>query len=76
MANNNKYDRQLRLWGSQGQRRLAESTILLLGASTAGVEALKNLVLPGCGHFTVVDDKLVTERDLGNNFFCSPEYLN
>jgi len=33
-------------------------------------------VLPGCGHFTVVDEFNVTDRDLGNNFFCSPEYLN
>lgn len=76
MATNNKYDRQIRLWGAQGQRLLAESQILLLGAGAAGVEAVKNLVLPGCGHFTVVDEYNVTERDLGNNFFCSPEYLN
>ncbi|KAL4455130.1 hypothetical protein ABPG74_006512 [Tetrahymena malaccensis] len=75
MSSKDKYDRQLRLWGPQGQRKLANSKILLLGAAPAGVEALKNLVLPGCGHITIVDHQLITERDLGNNFFCSPEDL-
>jgi amyloid beta precursor protein binding protein 1 len=30
---------------------------------------VKNLVLPGIGHFTVVDGQNVAARDLGNNFF-------
>lgn len=46
----NKYDRQIRLWGQSGQRRLGEAKIALLGSSGAGIEALKNLVLPGVGH--------------------------
>ncbi len=45
----NKYDRQIRLWGQSGQRRLGEAKVALLGASGAGIEALKNLVLPGVG---------------------------
>jgi tRNA A37 threonylcarbamoyladenosine dehydratase len=46
----NKYDRQIRLWGQNGQRRLGEAKVALLGASGAGIEALKNLVLPGVGN--------------------------
>lgn len=44
-----KYDRQLRLWAASGQAALESAHILLLnsGSGTAGVEALKNLVLPG-----------------------------
>jgi molybdopterin/thiamine biosynthesis adenylyltransferase len=44
-----KYDRQLRLWAASGQAALESANILLLnsGAGTVGVEALKNLVLPG-----------------------------
>ena len=56
----NKYDRQLRLWGAAGQKALAEAHVLLLGAGPAGTETLKNLVLPGVGRFTVVDDATVT----------------
>ena len=44
-----KYDRQLRLWAANGQAALEEAHILLVnsGSGVAGVEALKNLVLPG-----------------------------
>ena len=50
--------------------------MLLLGSSPVGVELLKNLVLPGVGFITIVDDRLVTERDLGINFFVTEESLN
>jgi molybdopterin/thiamine biosynthesis adenylyltransferase len=39
---------------------LSESRILLLGASAAGSETLKNLILPQIESFTVVDDAVVT----------------
>mmetsp|Transcript_12071 Transcript_12071/g.24558 ORF Transcript_12071/g.24558 Transcript_12071/m.24558 type:complete len:660 (+) Transcript_12071:2-1981(+) len=55
MATNDKYDRQLRLWGAQGQRALGETRVISVGASSAGTETLKNLVLPGVGAFTVMD---------------------
>ena len=71
MATKDKYDRQTRLWGSNGQRLLGEATIIMLGTSSAGTETLKNLVLPGAGHFLIVDDKKVTNRDLGNDFFVT-----
>jgi amyloid beta precursor protein binding protein 1 len=68
-----KYDRQLRLWGPHGQASLMSSHVLLAGAGPAGSETLKNMVLPGVGQFTVVDDRLVGERDLGNNFFVTAD---
>ncbi|KAI1487728.1 hypothetical protein F5X96DRAFT_648584 [Biscogniauxia mediterranea] len=66
-----KYDRQLRLWAASGQEALESANILLVnsGAGTVGVETLKNLVLPGIGKFTIVDDAVVTQADLGVNFF-------
>lgn len=70
-AKEKKYDRQLRLWAASGQAALEESQLLLInsGPGVVGVEALKNLVLPGIGHFTIVDPEVVTEKDLGVNFF-------
>ena len=56
MATTNKYDRQLRLWGANGQRSLSEARILLIGSSAVGTETLKNLVLPGIGSFHVMDE--------------------
>jgi amyloid beta precursor protein binding protein 1 len=72
MATNDKYDRQLRLWGAHGQKALMESHILLINADGVGTETMKNLVLPGVGNITILDDKIVTELDYGNNFFVEP----
>ena len=70
MATNNKYDRQLRLWGAKGQKALGETTVLLVGASAAGTETLKNLVLPGVGHVHILDDAGPLTKDLcSSNFF-------
>lgn len=43
----------------------------MLGSTAVGTETLKNLVLPGCGNITIVDDAAVSEADLGNNFFVT-----
>jgi amyloid beta precursor protein binding protein 1 len=75
MATDDKYDRQIRLWGGHGQRQLSNSSVLLLNATGAGTEALKNLVLPAVGKFTIVDDAVVSERDCGNNFFVTYESI-
>jgi len=64
-----KYDRQLRLWGSHGQKRLEETNICLIGGTAVGTETLKNLILPGLGKFAVVDKQIVSNADLGRSFF-------
>lgn len=66
---------QLRLWGSDGQRALMDAHILLVGADAAGTETLKNLVLPGVGRFTVMDDQPVTAADCGSNFFVTHDNI-
>ncbi|CAD6207379.1 unnamed protein product [Miscanthus lutarioriparius] len=63
-----KYDRQLRIWGDQGQAALEKASICLLNCGPTGTEALKNLVLGGIGSVTVVDGSKVEASDLGNNF--------
>eukprot|EP01006_Ploeotia_vitrea_P057796 TRINITY_DN68273_c0_g1_i1.p1 TRINITY_DN68273_c0_g1~~TRINITY_DN68273_c0_g1_i1.p1 ORF type:complete len:539 (-),score=96.92 TRINITY_DN68273_c0_g1_i1:118-1734(-) len=72
---NEKYDRQIRLWGLGGQANLKKSHICLINATGAGTETMKNLVLPGIGAFTVLDSATVTEDDLGNNFFVTVDSL-
>ena len=75
-AKEKKYDRQLRLWAAKGQRALEESHVLLIvggqtgsNSSVTGSEALKNLILPGIGNFTIADTATVSQADLGVNFF-------
>lgn len=77
-AKEKKYDRQLRLWAASGQRALEDAHVLLLNTSpgVVGIETLKNLILPGIGSFTVVDEDLVSESDLGVNFFLTEESIS
>jgi len=72
-----KYDRQLRLWAASGQEALESANILLLnsGSGVVGIETLKNLILPGVGSFTIVDEAEVQEQDLGVNFFLTEDSL-
>ncbi|CAD0114172.1 unnamed protein product [Aureobasidium uvarum] len=72
-----RYDRQLRLWAASGQAALEEAHILLInnGPGVVGVETLKNLILPGIGRFTILDSTLVSEQDLGVNFFLDESTL-
>lgn len=76
-AKEKKYDRQLRLWAASGQAALEEARVLLLnsGPGVVGIEALKNLILPGVGSYTIVDGAIVAEKDLGVNFFLTDESL-
>ena len=66
-----KYDRQLRLWGDQGQKCLENAKVCLINAAAPGVETLKNLVLPGIGSFTIVDNQNISNQELGTNFFVT-----
>uniref|UniRef100_A0A673H6L4 NEDD8-activating enzyme E1 regulatory subunit n=1 Tax=Sinocyclocheilus rhinocerous TaxID=307959 RepID=A0A673H6L4_9TELE len=61
-----KYDRQLRLWGDHGQEALENAHVCLINATATGTEILKNLVLPGIGAFTIVDGHKVSGEDVGN----------
>ncbi|CAK9441757.1 uncharacterized protein LODBEIA_P56250 [Lodderomyces beijingensis] len=64
-----KYDRQLRLWAVSGQSNLENSSICLVNATSTGCEILKNLILPGIGSFTIIDNSKVNKSDLSSNFF-------
>lgn len=70
-----KYDRQLRLWGPEGQSLLEKSHVALIGATAAGSELLKDIILPNIGHFTIIDENNVTNEDISANFFVDSDDL-
>lgn len=69
MTDTKKYDRQIRLWGIDAQQRLEATKICILGGTPTASEFLKNIVLPGIGGFTIVDDAKVTKLDVASNFY-------
>ncbi|KAL1413018.1 hypothetical protein Q8F55_000767 [Vanrija albida] len=70
-----RYDRQLRLWASAGQRSLESARILLIGHDATGCQSLKNLVLPGIQHFTILSDAITAPADVASNFFLEPSSI-
>lgn len=56
-----QYDRQIRLWGLDAQKRLRGSRVLLIGLRGLGAEVAKNLILAGVKGLTLLDHEQVTE---------------
>lgn len=71
-----KYDRQIRLWNSNGQESLSTSKICLINVSTLSSEILKNLVLPGVNSIVIIDSSKIDEIDLSTNFLLDENDLN
>uniref|UniRef100_A0A3Q1B0X6 SUMO1 activating enzyme subunit 1 n=1 Tax=Amphiprion ocellaris TaxID=80972 RepID=A0A3Q1B0X6_AMPOC len=56
-----QYDRQIRLWGLDAQKRLRGSRVLLAGVGGLGAEVAKNLILAGVKGLTLLDHEQVSE---------------
>ncbi|TKA76583.1 hypothetical protein B0A55_04055 [Friedmanniomyces simplex] len=67
------YDRQIRLWGAEAQKRIRSANILLISLRALGTEIAKNLTLAGINSLTIIDDEPVTEEDLGTQYFVREE---
>ena len=50
------YDRQLRVWGVEAQRRIGQAKFFVAGLTGLSAEACKNVVLAGIGSVTLFDD--------------------
>lgn len=68
MAQPERYDRQIRLWGEGGQAALSRANVLVIGSTATATETLKNLVLPGIESFTIVDNALCSSTHAANFF--------
>lgn len=63
------YDRQIRLWGLENQKKLRNSKILIAGLNGLGAEIAKNIILAGVKMVTFLDSKQVTKLDFASQFF-------
>ncbi|KAG0718887.1 SUMO-activating enzyme subunit 1 [Chionoecetes opilio] len=64
------YDRQIRLWGLDAQKRLRAARVLIAGVCGLGAEVAKNLVLSGVKSLVLLDHRSVTEADTHSNFLA------
>uniref|UniRef100_A0A8C4X2B1 SUMO-activating enzyme subunit 1 n=1 Tax=Erpetoichthys calabaricus TaxID=27687 RepID=A0A8C4X2B1_ERPCA len=63
-----QYDRQIRLWGLDAQKRLRGSRVLLVGMKGLGAEVAKNLILAGVKALTMLDHEQITEEVTRSQF--------
>jgi hypothetical protein len=70
-----QYDRQIRLWGLDAQRRIRDADVLVIGASGVAAELCKNVVLAGIHSLTLLDHRQVTLEALSAQFLIGPDQL-
>ncbi|KAH8974135.1 hypothetical protein BDL97_01G085700 [Sphagnum fallax] len=62
------YDRQIRIWGADAQRKLSKARILVVGITGVVAETCKNIVLAGIGSLVLMDDSPMTFEASAANF--------
>lgn len=70
------YDRQIRLWGMESQKRLRAARILIAGLNGLGAEVAKNIILSGVKSVTLLDHTTVSETDFCSQFLSSQDSVN
>lgn len=64
------YDRQIRLWGLESQKRIRAARILICGLNGLGAEVAKNIILGGVKSVTLLDHNVVGEADFCSQFLA------
>jgi ubiquitin-activating enzyme E1 len=68
--NNNLYDRQIRTFGIDANKKITSSTVLIYGlAKGLGTEIAKNLTLGGINTIYLYDDDIVNDNDIENGIY-------
>lgn len=70
-----QYDRQIRLWGLESQKRLRASKVLIIGLSGLGAETAKNIILSGVKSVCLLDNEKLKEIDLYSQFLAPPNKI-
>lgn len=68
-------NRQIILWGANGQEAVDNAHIVVLGSDCVASEFLKNIVLHGFGNVTIIDDANVNKEDIMSNFLVDANDL-
>ncbi|KAF4521901.1 hypothetical protein B566_EDAN008373 [Ephemera danica] len=69
------YDRQIRLWGLESQKRLRAARILLIGLQGLGAEISKNIILAGVKSVVLMDHNNVTQDLYSSQFLVPPDNI-
>lgn len=71
-----RYKRQIGLIGEEGQKKLAEAKVLIVGAGGLGNIASKFLASSGVGHIRIADNDVVDRSNLHRQLLFNEECVN
>ena len=66
-----RFDRQIPVFGEEGQRRISESAVAVFGCGGLGCNTITQLALAGIGHLIINDFDTVSESNLNRQFVYS-----
>eukprot|EP01035_Chromulina_nebulosa_P022544 gene22544-29193_t len=69
------YSRQLYVFGHEGQKKMSNSNVLIIGLSGLGVETAKNIILAGVKSVTLYDTQLTSYIDLSSQFYLTEDNI-
>ncbi len=69
------YSRQLYVMGHEAQRRMAVSSVLIVGLNGLGVEVAKNVILAGVKSVALYDNQVTSWEDLSSQFYLQESNL-
>lgn len=69
------YSRQLYVMGHDAQKRMASSSVLIVGLDGLGVETAKNIILAGVKSVSLLDDTPCSWIDLSAQFYLDESSL-
>jgi ubiquitin-activating enzyme E1 len=69
------YSRQLYVFGHEAQRRMATSSVLIVGLNGLGVETAKNVILAGVKSVALHDDTPADWVDMASQFYITESDL-
>lgn len=75
MMNQERYERQIAIAqiGLEGQQKLQDAKVLVIGAGGLGCPVLTYLVCSGVGDIKVIDEDIVSESNLNRQFIYNQE---
>ncbi|GAW82071.1 ubiquitin-activating enzyme E1 [Plasmodium gonderi] len=70
MEEEEKFTRQISLWGTVHQEILMDSSVCILGSSLIVMEVARGILLSGISNITIVDNERVCVEDVKYYIFC------
>ena len=61
--NSERYDRNIRFFGKEGQERLANASATIVGVGGLGTHVVQQLALLGVGRLVLIDDEELDETN-------------